>query len=330
MMTELVEAAAWLATDPVSRVESGRSPHQVVHRDHKASVRYFAPAAPQHAPLFCVMPLINTWTVFDLLPGKSVVEALVAQGVPVYILDWGRAAPEDSKLPLAHYVDRVLGRCLDRACRHAGVQSLDALGYCVGGTLLAVHLARHPGRVKRVFFLATPIDFSVSGRLSTWAKPATFPLDAVVDGFGNFPKALMQDSFRWLRPIGLPAKYRGLGARIGDPEFRELWAALERWNGDGVDFPGEAYREYIRQCYFENRLVSGGWVMDGRAVDLRSASIEATAVAASEDHIVPTASAHALASVWGGRVSLATVRGGHVGVCAGRTLPQTILAWVRG
>lgn len=329
MIAAAIEAASWLASDPLSRVESGKTHHAIIHRDHKASVRYFAPAVPQHPPVFCVMPLINTWTVFDLLPNKSVVASLVTEGVPVYILDWGHAGPEDSKQPLAHYVDRVLGRCLDRACRHAGLQQIDVLGYCVGGTMLAVHLSRHPGRAKRAFFLATPIDFSVAGRLATWANPETFPLDAIVNGFGNFPKAMMQDSFRWLRPTGLPAKYRGLSARIGDPQFRDLWAALERWNGEGVDFPGEAYREYIRNCYFENRLVSGGWMMDGQAVNLSSATIPAVALAASEDHIVPVASAHALATTWGGSVRTATVRGGHVGVCAGRALPEAILEWVR-
>jgi polyhydroxyalkanoate synthase len=324
------ETARFLATDPVARARSGATPHAVIHRDNKARLRFFAPAEARHAPLFVSMPLINTWTVFDLVPGRSVIAALVGAGVPVYLLDWGTPGPEDAARPLADYVDTLIGRALDRARRHAAVQQMDVLGYCVGGTFLAVHLARHPGVARRAAFLATPIDFHASGRLARWADPATFPLDAVIDGFGNFPSALMRTSFRWLRPAGQSAKWVGLWERIEDPGFRELWAAMEKWNEDAVDFPGEAYREYVRRCYFDNALVRGGWSLAGRPVDLAEAGIPALSIAASEDHIVPPPAAHALASVWGGPVETKTVRGGHVGVCIGRALPDTLLDWVRG
>ncbi len=324
----VIDTARWLASDPVSRVRTGQTPHAVLFRDQKACVRYFAPETARLPPVFCVLPLINTGTVFDLMPGRSVVEALTAAGVPVYVLDWGRAGPEDSQLPMSHYVDRVLGRCINRAIRHAGIYEIDVLGYCVGGTFLALHLARNPGPARRAFFLATPIDFHRSGRLSTWARPETFPLDSIIDGFGNFPKALMQDSFRWMRPTGSTQKFKTLLDRGDDPAFRELWVALESWNADGVDFPGATYREYIRGCYFDNALMKGGWVMDGRRVDLRDAKIPAVTVAAAGDHIVPEAAAHALAAVWGGPVRVATVSGGHVGVCAGAKLPAAIVEWL--
>ncbi|MFZ5480042.1 MAG: alpha/beta fold hydrolase [Myxococcota bacterium] len=323
------ETFRYLSTGPVARAKSGGTPHAVVHRDNKACVRYFAPDAPRHAPVFVSMPLINTWTVFDLAPGRSVIEALIKAGVPLYVLDWGVPGPEDSQRPLADYVDTLLGRAMDRARRHAAVQHMDALGYCVGGTFLAVHLARNPEVARRAAFLCTPIDFHASGRLARWADPATFPLDSVIDGFGNFPAELMKTSFRWLRPAGQSAKWVGLWERIDDPGFRELWAAMERWNEDAVDFPGEAYREYVRRCYFDNALVRGGWKLAGRPVDLSAVKVPALSIAASEDHIVPPPSAHALASVWGGPVATKTIRGGHVGVCIGKALPDTILEWVR-
>lgn len=331
MVAELSQKAdtlRWLAADPVATAETGKTPHEVIFRDHKACVRYFAPTQATRPPVFCVMPLINTWTVFDLAPGRSVVAALMAAGVPVYVMDWGRAGAEDQDTPMAHYVDTVLGRCLRRAVRHAGVERIDVLGYCVGGTFLAAHLARNPGPARRAFFLATPIDFKKSGRLAVWASEETFPLDAIIDGYGNFPKELMQDSFKWLRPMGLSAKYKAIFDRGADPEFRKLWAALERWNGDGVDFPGATYREYIRNCYFENRLVRGGWTMNGKPVDLANATIPAVTVAASEDHIVPPAAAHALAEAWGGPVTARVLAGGHVGVCAGSKLPAAIVEWL--
>lgn len=335
MLAQALDTVRFLATDPVAAVRTGQTPHTVIHRENKASLRYFPPAEILHAPLFVSMPLINTWTIFDLMPGRSVVEALVAAGVPVYLLDWGKAGPEDQERSLASYVDVLIGRMLDRARRHAGTPQLDALGYCVGGTFLAMHLARnrtlYSGQplVRRVAFLCTPIDFARSGRLATWAQPDTFPLDAIVDGLGNFPRGLMGSSFQWLRPAGQSARWRTLVERIGDAGFRDLWAAMEQWNSDGVDFPGEAYRAYVRGCYFENRLMTGGWTLDGRTVDLHAATIPATTIAASEDHIVPPAAAFGLADAWGGPVTTKTVRGGHVAVCVGKELPAVLLDWVR-
>lgn len=328
MIAQSLAAARWLATDPVAKARVGRSPHVVLHRNGKACLRHFAPAEARHRPVFVVMPLINTWTIFDLLPGKSVVEHLVDAGVPVYLLDWGRPGPEDADVPLARYVDGTLGHLLDRARRHAG-GSLDAVGYCVGGTFLAVHLARHPqAPVERLALVNTPIDFHRSGRLAVWARPETFPLDDIVDHLGNFPAALMRDSFRWLKPQSQSGKWWGLVERFDQPGFPEVWAALERWNEDNVDFPGEAYREYVRGCYFNNALVRGGWRLGGRPVDLARGRQPALVLASSEDHIVPPPAACALDGLWGGPVRSRTLRGGHVGVCIGKALPNALLEWI--
>lgn len=324
---------SFLEGRPVARARTGRSPHEVIHRQNKASLRYFAPAgAARHAPLFISMPLINTWTIFDLLPGRSVVAALVAAGVPVYLLDWGRPGPEDRAVTLSDLVDDLLPRAIDRAFRHArrhgGAVAMDALGYCVGGTFLALSLARHPGPVRRLALLASPIDFHASGRLATWADPSTFPLDDIVDGFGNFPKELMRTSFQSLRPTGQAAKWKGLWDRIDDEGFRALWAAMEQWNQDNVEFPGEAYREYVRRCYFDNAMVAGGWSMAGRPVDLGAATMPALALAADGDHICPPAAAFGLARAWGGPVRTQVLKGGHVGVCIGSALPRALLQWI--
>jgi polyhydroxyalkanoate synthase len=335
MLAQTAATLRFLATDPVASARPGATPHAVLHRVNKAVLRYFAPAAgvDPRPPVFVSMPLINTWTIFDLLPGYSVVERLIGAGHPVYLLDWGCPGPEDATRPLRDYVDALLGRMITYARRHAGVPTIDAIGYCVGGTFLAMHLARAPraSDVRRVALLATPIDFHASGRLATWAKPENFPLDAIVDGFGNFPGELMRTSFQWLRPAGQVAKWRSLRERIDAPGFPEVWATLERWNEDAVAFPGEAYRAYVRGCYFENALMKPRtWNLDGRPVDLAEAKIPALAIAASDDHIVPSAAAFGLRTTWGGPVATRTIRGGHVGICLGKELPAVLVEWLAG
>ena len=334
MLQRTIEIGAFLSSDAVARAPIGGSPHAVIHRQHETALRFFAPVGHATArPLFISMPLINTWSIFDLLPERSVVAALTQAGVPVYLLDWGRAGPQARDRPLHVVIDDILPRALRRATRHARQQGTlaadalpDALGYCVGGTFLAICLSRHP-LARRVALLAAPIDFHASGRLSRWADPGTFPLDDIVDGLGNFPPALMRTSFSWLRPMGQVGKWKTLWDRW-ESDFPKLWAALERWSGDAVPFPGECYREYVRRCYFDNALMTGGWVLDGAPVRLDRGTIPATVIAASTDHICPEAAAFGLARVWGGAVQTATVRGGHVGVCIGEELPAMLRAWV--
>jgi polyhydroxyalkanoate synthase len=333
MLQRNIDTLRFLAKDPVSSVKLGATPHEILHRQGPSALRYFAPAEAKHVPVFVSMPLINTWTIWDLLPGYSTVGKLVEAGVPVYLLDWGRPGPEDKDKPLSDYIDVLLGRAFDRARRHAaahhGDGTLDAVGYCVGGTFLAAHLARHPEQARRAAFVCTPIDFHQSGRLATWANPDTFPLDAIVDGHGNFPATRMRDSFAWLRPAGITRKWFAVWDRIDQPEFLTMWAAMEKWNGDNVDFPGEAYREYVRKCYFENAMMTGSWTMAGRPVDLSKAKIPALAIAASDDHIVPPAAAFGLERAWGGPVTTKTIKGGHVAVSVTPQLPAALLEWVR-
>lgn len=329
--------AAFLASDPVGAARIGQTPHEVVFAQGAASLRYFAPAptAPARRPLFICMPLINTWTIFDLVPGRSIVEGLVSRGTPVYLLDWGRPGPEARETTLGELIDGVLRRMLQRSVRHARAQGSlgpeglpDALGYCVGGTFLAICLARHPGLARRMALLGAPIDFHKSGRLSEWISEGLFPVDELVDGYGNFPARILEEGFALIRPLGRVTKLKTLWERVHDPAYRALWAAVERWNHDPVDFPGEAYREYVRRCYFENRLMTGGWELDGQPVDLSAAAIPAVAFGASRDHICPTPAAFGLLRAWGGPVQHAVVQGGHVGVCLGRSFPALLHAWL--
>lgn len=334
MLQRTLDTARFLQTDPVRTIRVGVTPHTVVFRQGPAALRHFpVPAGTpvSHPPVFVSMPLINTWTVWDLLPGKSVVQGLVEGGVPVYVLDWGRPGDEDAARTLSEYIDGLLHRMVDRAARDAaaryGARQLDAIGYCVGGTFLSVYISRNPDRFRQAAFVCTPIDFHRSGRLATWANPDTFPLDALVAGPRNFPAWRMSDSFTWLRVSGSSRKWMSLWERIDDPGFPELWAAFEHWNTDGVDFPGTAYREYVRRCYFENALIEGGWVLGATPVDLRNARIPALVIAADGDHVATPESCGGLERVWGGPVEVTRLPGGHVGISVTRALPKALVAW---
>lgn len=332
-----VELGQFLASRPVARARLGATSHRVIHRQGSSALRYFPPArgAQIHQPLFISTPLINGWAILDLLPGRSLVGALSAVGVPVYLLDWGVPGASDRGLSLGALIDQRLPRALSRATRHARAEGHlpadglpAALGYCVGGTFLAMSLARHPGLVDRMALLATPIDFSEGGLLNTWADPERFPVDALIDDLGAFPKELMREAFAWLRPMAQLSKWRSLHARIHEHRFAETWAALERWSTEGVDFPGEAYRAYVHGCYFDNALMGDSWMLDGRPLQLKAATIPARVFAATSDHICPPAAANGLLAAWGGPVEAELLQGGHVSVCLSAALPARLLSWI--
>lgn len=339
MLQRTIDTVRYLQTDPVRTHRSGLTPHEAIFTSGKSRLLHFplpAGVTQTAPPMFISMPLINTWSVWDLLPSQSVVEGLTKGGVPVYVLDWGRPGPEDAERPLSFYIDTVMGRMIDRAERHAVAhygldkaagEKLDAAGYCVGGTFLAVHISRNPERFRQAAFVATPIDFHKSGRLAAWANPETFPLDALVAGPRNFPAWRMSDSFAWLRVSGTPRKWFSLWERIDKPGFPEMWAAFEKWNTDGVDFPGSAYREYVRQCYFENALIEGGWMLGTTPVDLGKATIDALEIPATKDHIAPPEACDGLQKAWGGTVTVKPIKAGHVAISVMPQLPAELLAW---
>lgn len=332
MLQRTINTAQYLAKDPVAHAKIGQTPHAIIHRDGAACVRYFAPEKATRNALFISMPLINTWTIWDLLPELSLVRALLAAGVPVYLLDWGDPGPEAEDKPISYFIDGVLGRAFDRSLRHAarhhGTDKLDALGYCVGGTFLAVHLARHPENARKMALVAAPIDFHQSGRLHLWAQPDNFPVDAAIDAHGNYPRGIIKEAFAWLKPMGQSRKWFSLWERVDDPKFTTLWSAMEQWSATPVDFPGTAYREYVKKCYFDNALIRGGWYLDGTLVDMKNAKIPAIAIAASEDHIAAPASVLALKDAWGGPTQAVTLKGGHVGISVSKTLPAEILKFL--
>ncbi len=307
------------------------APFRVIHRQGPTSLRWYQPADVREAPLFISMPLINRASIWDLLPGHSVLARLLDRGFPIALLDWGSPGPEQAHRPLATFVDEFLGRALDRTRREArktlGSESIDAVGYCVGGTFLAMHLSRHDGVVRRLVAVASPFDFSKGGRLARWAGPQ-FPVDQMAGEWGNFPAERMRQSFQWLRPEGVVKTWTSLLERGSDPKFAAVWTALKQWNAEAVDFPGAAWADYVRACYQENQLMGGSYLLGGTPCDLGKATIPALALAASDDHIAPPDAVFGLAKRWGGPVTTRTLRGGHISISLGDALPAAIAGFL--
>jgi polyhydroxyalkanoate synthase len=275
-----------------------------------------APVAARGKPFLLVPSLINRWYVLDLRPGASLVEALVGAGYDVWCLDWGAPQAEDRYLDWEAVLAR-LRRAVRRVLRETGSDQLGMLGYCMGGTLTAIHAAQHPDQLAALVTLAAPIDFASGGQLRCMVDPQWFDADAVADA-GNVAPSQMQAGFVALRPTIDLGKLVAMPDLATDPKAREAYLALDAWASDNIPFPGEAYRRYIRDLYQGNQLVAGTHRVFGRTVSLKAIRCPTLVITASRDTICPPAAATALLDHIGSwETKTLEVSGGHVGAVVG-------------
>ncbi|MFT7621122.1 MAG: polyhydroxyalkanoate synthase [Myxococcota bacterium] len=313
----------------------GVTPADVVHRENKWRLLRYEPRPTGNAystPILMIPSLINRHYVLDLTPGKSLVEWLVAQGHPVFMIDWGTPGPEDRYLTFDDICDGYIGRALRIAAASSPRGQAHVLGYCLGGTLAAIHGAARPERMASLLALAAPVSFGDDCMLEAWTRSPGFDVDAVVDATGNVPWRLLQASFHMLRPTLTLSKLVTVLDRAWDDRFLDGFAAIETWGSDNVSFPGEAYRRYIKELYQGNRLITGDFVLSDTPVDLANIRCPTLAITFEHDSIVPADSAGVLIEAVGAedkqRIHL---RGGHVGAVvsrsAAKSLWPTMSAW---
>jgi polyhydroxyalkanoate synthase len=312
------------------------TPRDVIARFGTAQVLRFRPpagVAPAGcAPILLVPSLINRWYILDLREGASLVAGLLAAGLDVYCLDWGVPEAEDRYLGWDDVLAR-LARATRVVRRNSGHTRVGVLGYCMGGTLTAIHAALQPEEMAALVLLAGPIDFAGGGLLRRMVDRRWFDADAVADA-GNVHPLQMQAGFVALRPTLDLVKLMSMPELAIDPAARAAYLALEEWAQDNIPFPAQAYRTYIRQLYQDNELVAGEHVARGRRVHLSRISCPTMVIVAERDTICPAPAATALCQRVGTRDSqVLSVPGGHVGAVVGskasRVMVPALSAWLR-
>ncbi len=318
----LSQRGAELLTQP-RRVQVAQTPAEVIYREGKVRVLHYHPQTVQQSPipLVIVYALVNRPYILDLLPGRSVVENLLAGGIDVYLIDWGTPDQADRWNSLNEYITGYIHRCIQSIKRLTDVSQVSLLGYCEGGTFSVIYTALRPDQVRNLALMATPVDFgSEEGLLNFWSKPEYFDVDKMVDTFGNIPPWLLNSTFAMLKPLeNTFDKYIRFGWSLGNQTANdasvELFLAMEKWLNDGIPHPGEAFRELIKGCYQENRLIRNEFKIGLRTVDLRRISCPVCNLIAKQDHIIPPQSSLALDQAISSRDQQdIEFPGGHVGM----------------
>jgi polyhydroxyalkanoate synthase subunit PhaC len=318
---------ASLLTRP--RPPVGTTPADVVHRENKWRLLRYRPAPGRakkyQTPVLLVPSLINRHYVMDLLPGKSMAQDLVAAGHDVYCIDWGTPGDEDRFVTFDDVCDKYLGRAIRHVARTSPRNQTHVLGYCLGGTLAAIHAAARPEHVASLLLLAAPVSFTDDGVLAVWTRSPQFNVGSIVEGFGNVPWQLMQGAFHLLRPTLTMAKAVGVIDRAANDEFLDGFLAIETWGNDNVSFPGECYRQYIEQLYRGDALMQGTFALSGISVRLENITCPVSCVVFEHDNIVPWQSAAVLVDRIGSKdKTLLKLPGGHVGAVISKAAQKNL------
>ncbi len=300
---------------------TGQTPREEIYRRNKSRLyRYRSPRRLRTPVLFVPNLGISRPYIFDLLPGGSFIEHMTGEGFDFYLLDWGVFGPEDNGLTLNECVSRILPRMAAKVLETSGTRDLTVLGYCMGAPLSAAFVAAYPElHVQNFVNMAGPIDFSKVGLFGLWLDKKYFNVDRFVDTLGAIPADLVKAGFKLLKPTMDISTNLNLWWNLWNDKYVEGFSALNRWANEYVAFPGEFFRQWVRDFYQDNKLFRGELEVGGRPVKLSGISCPTFVVGAREDYIAPPACVRALMDAVSSRdKEYVELPGGHISLIAGR------------
>ena len=298
-------------------------------------------------PFLLIPPCINKFYILDLQPENSLIRYAVEQGQRTFVVSWRNPDASLEHKTWDDYVEHGAIEAINVVQQISGAPQINALGFCVGGTILsnalAVLAARGEDPVASATFLTTLIDFTDTGILDVFINEAFVQFRELQMGQGGMMKGQdLASTFSFLRPNDLVWNYVVGNYLKGEtpPPFDLLY-----WNSDSTNLPGPFYAWYLRNMYLENNLVKPGKLtVCGEKIDLGKVKLPVYVYGSREDHIVPINAAYASTQVLPGKKRFVMGASGHIAgvinppakgkrshwIRADGKLPKTLDAWLEG
>jgi len=303
-----------------SQFEVGRNlattPGKVVGRSDVAEIIQYSPSTDKvlKRPLLICPPWINKFYILDLNPQKSFIRWAVGQGHTVFVISWINPDERHGLKDWEAYIREGLQYGLDTVQAATGESEVNAIGYCVGGTLLAAALAllaqEGDERIKSVTFFTTQVDFTHAGDLRVFVDEGQIAaLERSMRTQGYLEGTKMATAFNMLRSGDLIWPYVVNNYMRGkDPAPFDLLY----WNADSTRLAAANHSFYLRNCYLDNKLSQGRMELAGRTISLRDITIPVYNLAARDDHIAPARSVFLGCRYFGGPVEYVMAGSGHI------------------
>jgi polyhydroxyalkanoate synthase len=290
--------------DRVAEVDVGETPSEVVYTENKLELLHYESLTDeQHdVPILITYALINKPFILDLQPDRSVVRRLLEAGHDVYLVDWNEPSRLDQHLTLEDYVCRYIDNCVDAVRERSGQDSINVLGYCMGGTMAAMYAALYPEKVRSLGLMAAGLYFEdqSGGVLELWGDESYYDPEDVTEAFGNMPAEMLDVGFALMDPVSnFVSKYVRFYDNIEDDEFVENFARMERWLDEGIDVAGEAYKQFLTDIYQGNQLYENELYLGDRHVDVTNIDMPMLLIMGEYDHLIPCGASEPFADVVG-------------------------------
>jgi polyhydroxyalkanoate synthase len=343
---KIARGAKLLAELKESDIEISRTPKDEVWRCDSVVLYRYRPDVeqPLAVPVLIAYALVGRYQMVDLEFERSFVRKLLAQGLDVYVIDWGLPKRYQRWHAMDDYVNGYLDDCVDVVRKKSGASAINLLGICQGGVFSLCYAALHPEKIKNLIVTVTPVDFHAdagstepgSGYVNRWMRAwREEDVDLMVDAWGNYPGPMVGFAFLLMNPVYNIAKYSSdLVGIVGDEEKLKGFLRMERWIADRPDHPGEVLRQWLRDLYIGNKLVKNELMLGRKRVDLRNITMPVLNIYAHEDVIVPPACSRPLNGRCGtGDYTEIEVPGGHIGTFVGskaqKILGPAITDWLK-
>ena len=341
MLAEDIEAGGGhlkIRQSDSSMFEVGRNlavtPGKVIYQNELMQLIQYTPTTAKvlKRPLLIVPPWINKYYILDLTPEKSFVRWAVAQGLTVFVISWVNPDAKLARNGFDDYMRKGPLEAIDVVAKVTGENKIHTIGYCVGGTLLAVTLAymaaKRDQRVLSATMFTAQVDFTYAGDLLVFVDEQQLrKLERRMEETGYLEGQKMAIAFNMLRSNDLIWPYVVNNYLKGKAPFP---FDLLYWNSDATRMPAANHSFYMRNCYLENKLSKGEMMIAGEALDLGKVTIPIYNLATREDHIAPAKSVFLGSKFFGGPVKFVLAGSGHIAGVVNPPQPVKYFYWSDG
>ncbi|MXZ49445.1 MAG: class I poly(R)-hydroxyalkanoic acid synthase [Rhodobacteraceae bacterium] len=263
---------------------------KVVFRNELFELLHYHPKTEKvkEVPLVIIPPWINKYYILDLRPDNSFIKWVVEQGYQLFVVSWVNPDSSHRDVGMDTYTLDGCIKAIDEVCKYTDSKEINAIGYCIGGTLLAMALAymskTKTNKVKSATFFTTLIDFTDIGELGIFLGDDFINgVEEILGEKGYLPGKNMANAFSYLRANDLVYGPAIRSYLLGEPPMA---FDLLHWNGDSTNLPGRMAREYFQDIIRENLFTNGEYELNGVKLSLEDINVPLSAVACESDHLV--------------------------------------------